>query len=219
MAAERFADHARRSVNWDGQPVAVVVAETLEQAEHAASLVEIEYRAEKPAASFDAMKPERRGPTMSWASPPLLNRRCGKSHPGGGCDASIAFTGRRDTTTMRSSRTPPLHFGTRMAALTVLESSQSVNTAARTLAYIFGLDRKMFKCSLRFSAAVSAARVGWSNTPLCAAAAKVVKRPVKLALSREGVYRVVGGSTISEQRVALGAARDGQVERPDPYLY
>ena len=45
------------SVHWDGQPVAVVVAETLEQAEHAASLVEVEYKAEEPAVSFDGMKP------------------------------------------------------------------------------------------------------------------------------------------------------------------
>lgn len=45
----------------------------------------------------------------------------------------------------------------------------------------------------------------WQNTMLCAAAAKAVGRPVKLALSREGVYRLVGGRTASEQRVALGA--------------
>ncbi len=49
----------------------------------------------------------------------------------------------------------------------------------------------------------------WWNTILAAAAAKVVKRPVKLALSREGVFRIVGGRTIAEQRVALGAAPDG----------
>jgi xanthine dehydrogenase YagR molybdenum-binding subunit len=38
-----------------------------------------------------------------------------------------------------------------------------------------------------------------------------VKRPVKLSLSREGVFRVVGGRTIAEQRVALGARRDGRL--------
>jgi xanthine dehydrogenase YagR molybdenum-binding subunit len=31
-----------------------------------------------------------------------------------------------------------------------------------------------------------------------------LKRPVKLSLSREGVYRAIGGRTIAEQRIALG---------------
>ncbi len=54
-------------------------------------------------------------------------------------------------------------------------------------------------------------KLGWSNTALCAAAAKLVKRPVKLALSREGVFRVAGGRTLSEQRIALGAGNDGKL--------
>jgi len=48
MAASDLPILQDATVNWDGQPVAVVIAETLEQAEHAASLVEVEYRAEKP---------------------------------------------------------------------------------------------------------------------------------------------------------------------------
>ena len=47
MAASNLPILQDASVNWDGQPVAVVIAETLEQAEHAASLVEVECRVEK----------------------------------------------------------------------------------------------------------------------------------------------------------------------------
>ena len=54
-------------------------------------------------------------------------------------------------------------------------------------------------------------KIGWSNTPLCAAAAKAVNRPVKLVLSREATFRMVGGRTISEQHVALGAGKDGKL--------
>ena len=55
-------------------------------------------------------------------------------------------------------------------------------------------------------------KIGWSNTALCVAAAKAVNRPVKLALSREGTFRMIGGRTISEQRVAVGSARrDGKL--------
>src|ERR1700691_5801219 len=36
------------AVHWDGEPVAVAIAETLEQAEYAASLVAVEYEAQTP---------------------------------------------------------------------------------------------------------------------------------------------------------------------------
>ena len=49
-------------VHWNGQPVAIVVAETLDQAEHGASLVRVRYRAERPRLSFDAVKHEATAP-------------------------------------------------------------------------------------------------------------------------------------------------------------
>src|SRR5690606_1508929 len=49
----------------------------------------------------------------------------------------------------------------------------------------------------------------WAGTLLCAMAARVAERPVRLALSREAVYRTVGGRAPTVQRVALGAERDG----------
>ena len=51
----------------------------------------------------------------------------------------------------------------------------------------------------------------WSHVQLCALAAKVVNRPVKLVVSREGVFRIVGGRTPSKQRVALGANQHGKL--------
>ncbi len=49
----------------------------------------------------------------------------------------------------------------------------------------------------------------WSHQILAAAAAKLAKRPVRVLLSREGVFRATGGRTLTEQRVALGAGDDG----------
>jgi xanthine dehydrogenase YagR molybdenum-binding subunit len=51
----------------------------------------------------------------------------------------------------------------------------------------------------------------WAGTVLCAMAARVAKRPVRLALSREAVFRTVGGRAPTIQRVALGAERDGEL--------
>ena len=42
---------------------------------------------------------------------------------------------------------------------------------------------------------------------------------MKLALSREGVFRVVGGRTIAEQRVALGARERRTTDRADSHRH
>ena len=47
---------------------------------------------------------------------------------------------------------------------------------------------------------------------LAAAAAKLVGRPVRLVVSREGIYRLIGGRSPSVQRVALGADRGGKLK-------
>src|SRR5579862_8080946 len=43
-------------VHWDGEPVAIVVAETLERAEQAAFLVSVEYDVDSPEVSFEDAK-------------------------------------------------------------------------------------------------------------------------------------------------------------------
>ena len=49
----------------------------------------------------------------------------------------------------------------------------------------------------------------WDHQILAIAAAKLARRPVRLVLSREGVFRATGGRTNTEQRVALAAREDG----------
>lgn len=52
----------------------------------------------------------------------------------------------------------------------------------------------------------------WQYKALAAAASKLAGRPVRVALSREGVYRTVRGRTMTEQRVAIGARADGRFD-------
>ena len=55
-------------VHWNGQPVAVVVAETQDEADHAASLVRVTYAASPADLSFDALRPKARHRRTSSAS-------------------------------------------------------------------------------------------------------------------------------------------------------
>ena len=209
MAASDLPILQDSSVHWDGQPIAVVVAETLEQAEHAASLVEVEYRTATAAVSFDLAKADALVPSDVMGEPAEI--KIGNFNKGM-LDADVRvdqvyLTPRYNHNAIEPHATIAFWSGDSLA---VLESSQSVYTTAASLALIFKLKPGNVRVVAPFVGGGFGGKGGlWNHTPLCAAAAKALKRSVKLSLSREGVYRTVGGRTIAEQRIALGAKRDG----------
>jgi xanthine dehydrogenase YagR molybdenum-binding subunit len=198
-------------VHWDGQPIAVVVAETLEQAEHAASLVEIEYKSDPPVTSFEGMKAQAFQPSDVMGEPAVV--KIGSVEKGlQEADVRVDhvyLTPRYNHNAIEPHATIAVWSDDK--ALTVLESTQSVYTVAASLASIFRLKPEDVQVIAPFVGGGFGGKGGlWNYTPLCAAAARALHRPVKLSLSREGVFRTVGGRTISEQRIALGASRDGK---------
>src|SRR5438045_4924447 len=72
MAASDLPILQDASVHWDGEPIAVVVAETLEQAEHAASLVEVGYKTDSAAVSFEDMKAQAFVPSDVMGEPAVI---------------------------------------------------------------------------------------------------------------------------------------------------
>jgi xanthine dehydrogenase YagR molybdenum-binding subunit len=212
MAASDLPILQDSSVHWDGQPVAVVVAETLEQAQHGASLVEVEYRPAEPVVSFEGMKPQAKHPPDVLGEPAVVeigNIAKGIQEADARVD-HIYRTSRYNHNAIEPHAT--IAFWKEDGSLVVFDSTQSVNTEARTLAQIFRLKLEQVQVLSPFVGGGFGGKGGlWNHTPLCAAAARAVKRPVKLSLSREGVFRVVGGRTIAEQRIVLGASRDGKL--------
>jgi len=197
---------------WNGQPVAVVVAETQEQAEYAASLVGVTYRSEPAAISFEAMKGTAKAPENVLGEPAEIAI--------GDAEAELreaAFAVDRVYRTPRYNHNAiEPHATTALwdddGALTVYDTTQSLSWARNTLAAVFALAPERVRVLAPFvGGAFGGKGMVWSNTLLCAAAAQVARRPVKLVLSREGTFRAVGGRTLSEQRVALGAAADGRL--------
>ncbi len=200
------------NIHWNGQPVAVVVAETQEQAEQAAQLVDVEYETEDFDVSFDQLKANAETPPNVMGEPPEVKigdaedalekaevkidniyRTPRYNHNAIEPHATIAVWGDDET-------------------LTIFEPSQMVYAVKNTLVKMFDLAEDKVRVIAPFVGGGFGGKGGmWWNTALCVAAAKAVNRPVKLALSREGVFRVVGGRTPSEQRVALGARRDGKL--------
>jgi xanthine dehydrogenase YagR molybdenum-binding subunit len=198
-------------VHWDGEPVALVVAETLERAEHAASLVSVEYDAQTPEVSFEEAKLKAAVPKDIMGEPSELE--IGDAHKAlAEAEVSIGHVYRAPRYNHNAIEPhATIAFWDERGGVTVFDTTQSVNLTAHTLSYIFDLKVEDVRVIAPFLGGGFGGKIGWSNTPLCVAAAKAVNRPVKLVLSREGTFRMVGGRTISEQHVALGARKDGKL--------
>jgi len=96
--------------------------------------------------------------------------------------------------------------------LRVHDASQGVAHTAWSLAQVFGLEEEQVHVTSPYVGGGFGSKTLWQHQILAAAASKLAGRPVRVMLSREGVYRIVGGRTLTEQRVALGAQADGRFD-------
>jgi len=94
--------------------------------------------------------------------------------------------------------------------LRVHDASQLVSHTAWSLAQVFGVEEEQVHVTSPFVGGGFGGKCLWWHQILAAAAARLAGRPVRLALSREGVYRVAGGRSLTEQRVAIAANDEGR---------
>src|SRR4030095_84315 len=196
-----------------GQPIALIVAETLEQAEYAATLVTVDYEEQEAKLSLMTEKSQAVVPANVLGESADLQLG----------DAAGALAAARYKVDNVYS-TPPYNHNTIELHATLAhwaedETSLTVYDATQ---YVIGIQEML---ATKFSLAKDHVRVigsfvgggfggkgnAWAHVSLAVAAAQVVKRPVKLMLSREGVHLAVGGRTPTEQRVALAANDDGKL--------
>jgi xanthine dehydrogenase YagR molybdenum-binding subunit len=198
-------------VHWNGQPVAVVVAETLEAALQAARLVRVTYEPLPATTDFRAAAP---GATPVRGNP-LIQGEARKGRAERALAAAPVTVDLRFTTPPQNHNAIEPHATTAVwdgDRLTVHDSSQTVDWTRRHLARRFGVPL----AGVRVIATYVGGGFGgkgsvWAGTVLTALAARAVGRPVRMALTREAVYRTVGGRAPTAQRVALGAERDGSL--------
>lgn len=195
-------------VNWNGEPIALVLAETQEQADHAASLVIADYDVEPAVTSFEPAK-------ANGTDPGHFN---GPLHLEIG-DAEAALA-RSPFAVDATYRTPPHNHNaiephaTTLAwvgdELVVHDATQIVSHTAWTLAHMLGIDESRVHVTSVNVGGGFGGKLMAHHQVLGAAAARIAGRPVRVALTRAGVYRLIGGRAQTEQRVAIGAAEDGR---------
>lgn len=197
-------------IHWNGQPIAVVLAETQEQADYAVSLIEARYSMDEAVISFSQAR-ERGTDTAQFMGQPLHDEI-------GDAEQALKdapFKVDRTYTTPRHNHNPIELHGVTLAwqgdTLRMHDAQQLVAHTAWSMAQVFGIDEKQVVVTSPFVGGGFGSKSMWQHHVLAAAAAKLAERPVRIVLSREGVFRVVGGRSPTEQRVALGANADGKL--------
>ncbi|MDX3099213.1 xanthine dehydrogenase family protein molybdopterin-binding subunit [Nonomuraea angiospora] len=189
-------------VLFHGQPVAVVVATTLQAAQHGASLVEVGYDAERP--STDLREAEADEPTR---------------YARGDAEAGLRSAAVRMDLTYRTARNHhnPMEPHATIARwsgprLTVWDKTQWVVGTQNELAAVFGIPAQAVRVISPFvGGAFGSGLRCWPHVVVAALAARVMARPVKVVLSRRQMYFGTGFRPSYEYRLRLGSDRRGRL--------
>ncbi|MGW0523274.1 xanthine dehydrogenase family protein molybdopterin-binding subunit [Crossiella sp. NPDC003009] len=198
-------------IHHNGQPIALVVARTLEEAQHAATLVNAQYRAEKHRGALHEAEGEEFVPPVTGGEP---NESVRGNPEAGLAEADIKIDG------IYSS---PMHLHNPMephasiahwadGQLTLYETTQAGNFAKTAVAQALGMPPAAVRVvSPYLGGGFGAKGAAWPHLLLTAAAARELARPVKLVLSRAQTYTAHGHRSEFRQRITLGAKRDGRI--------
>jgi xanthine dehydrogenase YagR molybdenum-binding subunit len=194
-------------VLYNGHPVAMVIADTLERARYGASLVKVDYNEEKHLTSLkdnisSAVAPHddaeyKRGDPNAWASAPVKVEQeyiqPSEVHNPMELHAIVARWDADDK-------------------ITVWDKTQGVKDTQSNIARIFGIPVENVQVHSKFvGGAFGGALQVWQHEVAAIIGAKVVKRPVKLMLTRADMFTSVGYRPLTWQKIGIGATADGKL--------
>jgi xanthine dehydrogenase YagR molybdenum-binding subunit len=191
----------------NGQHVAIVVAETPEQARYAATLVRVEYESDE--ALLDVEDPRAQIVENPWG---LDTERGDVS--AGLAQAAVVIDERY--TTPDNTNNPLGLFATIASwhgdTVTIRDSTQWPHNVRTSIAQIFQIPENGVRVLAPFvGGGFGAGLRVWSHTVLTVMAAREVKRPVKLVLTRPQMFNSVGHRPNSVQHIKIGATAEGDL--------
>ena len=196
-------------VYYNRQPVALVVADTLEHAAAAARQVRVSYQAEPAVTDFEQAKQHPVVPEKAKNAPADTSR--GKLEEGIAAAATQIDVSYRTPMEHHNPMEPHATIAVwERDRLTLYDSTQYVSGDRDTVARTLGMapDKVRVICPY-VGGGFGCKGSTWSHVVLAAMAARRVGRPVKLALERPQMFGPVGGRPNTEQRMLLAAAKDG----------
>lgn len=192
-------------IYFKGQPIALIIAETLEEATYAASLITAVYNTTPHNVDFEQSHPKvptkpdgkERGALQAWQNAPRM--------------VEAEYTIGNEVHNPMEMHATIAHWISDNK-LKLYDKTQGVNNVQRTIARLFGVPNENVEVMSEFVGGGfgSGLRV-WSNTLAAVMGARQVKRPVKLMLSRPQMFMLTGYRPQSWQKVKLGADENGKL--------
>jgi xanthine dehydrogenase YagR molybdenum-binding subunit len=190
-----------------GQPVAVVVAATLEAAMHGASLVQVRYRDGQQLTNVDAPQAVQQQGTRT--------RDYARGNADDALSSAAVVTDLRYSIARNNHN--PMELPATIASwdgdrLMVWDKVQGIGNSREAYAGAFGIPVDQVRVMSPFvGGAFGSAGTTWPHQLLAAFAARQLRRPVKLVLTRKQMYSGIGYRPTSRQRLAIGADRSGRI--------
>ena len=199
-------------VSYNNQPIALVVADTLERATAAARMVKTVYAPASAQLDFSAAKARAFAPEKANREP--------TDHVRGDPGTGLGQAARR----MEAVYTTPIEHHNPMEPhatlaewngdkLTLHDATQNVGGVRTTLAKIFGIGPENVTVIDPFvGGGFGCKGSAWSHVALAALAARAVGRPVRLVLERPQMFGPVGNRPHTEQTLRIGTDAAGTLQ-------
>jgi xanthine dehydrogenase YagR molybdenum-binding subunit len=196
------------NVFYSGQPIAVVVARSLPEAEQAARLLRIEYKEQPAKLGFNTRLKDARAPKRG-------SEASHRGDPAASLAKATAVIDQTYSTPIQNHN--PMEPHATIASwdgdkLNVYDATQGISGVQGSLARAFSIPQANVHVQCPYVGGGFGTKGNvWSHTILAAMAAKVAERPVKLVLGREQMFGPVGSRPNTSQHIKLAASSDGKL--------
>ncbi len=207
-----------REITFYGQPVAFVVAETFEQARAAAMLVKVRYDRAKPKGLLRDSLAEAYEPKPMVTSPGVKPDSSLGDFDGAFAQAPVKIDVEYTTPSQIHAQMEPhatiaeWQTGPDGDAVVLYSANQMPNRGQPPLGSVLKLPPERVRIVTPYIGGGFGSKLqAVPEATLAALASKMVKRPVKVALTRQQEFHVATHRTDTIQRVRLGADQDGKL--------
>jgi xanthine dehydrogenase YagR molybdenum-binding subunit len=200
-------------VHYTGQPVAVVIADSHERAQYGASLLTVRYERTPSTTTIDE------GRDAAYEADRLFGGLMPARTERGDVEAALAAAEVRIDVAYRlaanhhNSIEPPATTAVwENGRLTIYDSTQGIRASQLTVAQLLGMSLSDVRVISHYvGGGFGSKAMVWPHVTLAAMAARHVGRPVRLALTRPQAFTSCGHREEQEQRLTVGATRDGRL--------
>ncbi|MEH2054708.1 MAG: xanthine dehydrogenase family protein molybdopterin-binding subunit [Nostoc sp.] len=199
------------NIYYNGQHLGIVIAQTLEQAESAASKVKIIY--EEATGTVTMARAEIFEPESIFFG--MMPAKITRGNVESGKAQADVLVEQIYTTPMEHHN--PLEPSATIAMwegdnLTLYETTQGISATQKAMASVLNIPQENVRVISKYlGGGFGCKALLRSHTILAAIAARQVKRPVKVVLTRSQMYTGCGHRSPTQQQLTLGATKEGKL--------